>query len=50
VIRYYKIAGILIGIGTALWIVTVLINRATGVKPAEPDMETLGGAPRTNHK
>jgi amino acid transporter len=44
----YKIAGILIGIGIALWIVTVLINRATGVKPAEPDMETLGGDGPTN--
>ena len=26
----YKIAGILIGIGVVLWVVTVLINRATG--------------------
>ena len=32
----YKVAGVLIGIGVALWIVTVLINRATGQKPAEP--------------
>jgi basic amino acid/polyamine antiporter, APA family len=44
----YKIAGILIGIGIVLWIVTVLINRATGVKPAKPDMETLGGDGPTN--
>ncbi|ATU90481.1 APC family permease [Phyllobacterium zundukense] len=39
----YKIAGILIGIGIALWVVTILVNRATGVEPAEPDMESLGG-------
>jgi amino acid transporter len=29
----YKIAGVLIGIGIVLWIVTVLANRATGLKP-----------------
>ena len=39
----YKIAGILIGIGVVLWVITIVINRATGVMPAEPDMETLGG-------
>ncbi|QND50890.1 APC family permease [Phyllobacterium sp. 628] len=39
----YKIAGVLIGVGVLLWIVTVLVNRATGVAPAEPDMEALGG-------
>ncbi|PSH69088.1 amino acid permease [Phyllobacterium brassicacearum] len=39
----YKIAGILIGIGVVLWVVTILINRATGVVPAEPDMEAIGG-------
>ncbi len=38
----YKIAGVLLGIGLVLWVVTVLVNRATGVKPAEPDMETVG--------
>jgi basic amino acid/polyamine antiporter, APA family len=38
----YKIAGILLGIGVVLWVVTVLVNRATGLKPAEPDMETVG--------
>jgi APA family basic amino acid/polyamine antiporter len=38
----YKIAGVLIAIGVVLWVVTVLVNRATGVKPAEPDMETVG--------
>jgi amino acid transporter len=39
----YKIAGVLLGIGVALWIVTVLVNRATGQKPAEPAMEEVGG-------
>jgi amino acid transporter len=38
----YKIAGILIGIGVVLWVVTVLINRATGLTPAEPDAGTVG--------
>jgi amino acid transporter len=33
----YKVAGVLIAIGIALWVVTVLINRATGVTAAEPD-------------
>jgi basic amino acid/polyamine antiporter, APA family len=32
----YKVAGILIGIGVVLWVVTVLINRATGQVAAEP--------------
>lgn len=31
----YKIAGILIGVG-------VLVNRASGVRPAEPAMDDLG--------
>jgi amino acid transporter len=39
----YKIAGILLGIGIVLWLVTVLVNRATGQKPAEPEMERIGG-------
>ena len=34
----YRVAGILIGIGIVLWLVTVLVNRATG----EPHMETVG--------
>ena len=38
----YQVAGWLIGIGIVLWVVTMLVNRAQGVKPAEPDMETLG--------
>ena len=39
----YKIAGILIAIGVVLWVVTLLVNRATGLKPAEPDMADIGG-------
>jgi amino acid transporter len=39
----YWIAGILIAIGIALWFVTVAINRTTGVQPAEPAMEDVGG-------
>jgi amino acid transporter len=35
----YKTAGVLIGIGLVLWVVTVLINRATGLQPAEPDAD-----------
>ena len=34
--QQYRIAGILLAIGVVLWAVTVLVNRATGVKPAEP--------------
>jgi basic amino acid/polyamine antiporter, APA family len=37
----YNIAGILIGIGIVLWLVTVLVNRATGVAPAPPALEAL---------
>ena len=40
----YKIAGILIAIGVVLWVVTVLVNRATGLKPAEPTMADIGGS------
>ena len=34
----YRIAGILLGIGVVLWVVTVLINRAIGLKPGELKM------------
>ncbi|HTN97521.1 MAG TPA: APC family permease, partial [Nordella sp.] len=44
----YKIAGILIGIGIALWVVNLLVNRAIGQKPAEPAMETTGGSGPVN--
>lgn len=33
----YKVAGVLIGIGIALWVVTVMVNRATGLHAEEPD-------------
>jgi amino acid transporter len=39
----YRIAGVLIAIGIALWVVTVFVNRATGVKLADPLMEDIGG-------
>lgn len=38
----YAIAGILLAIGVGLWVVTVLINRATGQTAADPTMEDLG--------
>jgi amino acid transporter len=38
----YTIAGVLIGVGVLLWLVTVSINRATGVKAAAPTLETVG--------
>jgi APA family basic amino acid/polyamine antiporter len=44
----YKIAGILIGVGIALWVVNYLVNRAMGQKPAEPTMETTGGSGPVN--
>jgi basic amino acid/polyamine antiporter, APA family len=37
----YKVAGVLIGIGIVLWVVTVLANRATGLKPADHAMEAV---------
>jgi amino acid transporter len=41
--QQYRIAGILLAIGVVLWVVTVLVNRATGVRPVEPAMEDIGG-------
>ncbi|MFZ5731699.1 MAG: APC family permease [Pseudomonadota bacterium] len=38
----YKIAGVLIGIGVVLWIITVFVNKSTGVKPADPTMADMG--------
>ncbi|MBR0645768.1 APC family permease [Plastoroseomonas hellenica] len=38
----YRVAGVLIGIGVVLWIVTTVVNRMTGVKPGEPDAEGMG--------
>ncbi|MGU3494950.1 APC family permease [Xanthobacteraceae bacterium A53D] len=40
----YRVAGILLAIGVGLWFVTFLVNRASGVRPEEPTMETLGGS------
>jgi len=44
----YVIAGILLAIGVGLWVVTVLINRATGQTAGDPAMEDLGGAGPVN--
>jgi basic amino acid/polyamine antiporter, APA family len=41
--QQYRIAGVLIGIGIVLWLVTLWVNRATGVKPVDPIMEDMGG-------
>ena len=38
----YKIAGVLIGIGVLLWVVTIFANRATGLKPADDAMAGVG--------
>lgn len=38
----YHIAGVLIGIGVLLWVVTVIVNRAAGVRPSDPSVEDLG--------
>jgi basic amino acid/polyamine antiporter, APA family len=37
----YHVAGVLLGIGIVLWLVTIIVNRMTGVKRAEPDTEHL---------
>ncbi|AMA57980.1 APC family permease [Bradyrhizobium sp. CCGE-LA001] len=39
----YRVAGVLIAIGVVLWVITTVVNRAQGVRPEEPDMETIGG-------
>lgn len=39
----YQIAGALLAIGVVLWLVTILINRATGIRPSEPMAEDIGG-------
>ncbi|CEJ13887.1 putative amino acid permease YhdG [bacterium YEK0313] len=44
----YRIAGVLIGIGIVLWLVTVWANRATGTRPSEPDMADIGGSGPVN--
>lgn len=40
----YKIAGVLLALGVVLWVVTVFINRATGMKPEAPTVGE-GGMP-----
>jgi amino acid transporter len=37
----YKVAGVLLGIGVVLWVVTVYVNKMTGLKP-EPIDERIG--------
>lgn len=44
----YRIAGVLIGIGIALWFVNYLVNRSMGQNPVEPTMETTGGGGPVN--
>jgi amino acid transporter len=44
----YRIAGILIGVGVVLWIVTVMVNRASGTRPSDPSVEDLGRAGPVN--
>ncbi|MET0652909.1 MAG: APC family permease [Hyphomicrobiaceae bacterium] len=39
----YQVAGVLIAIGIGLWVLTMLVNRKLGVKPAQPEMDALGG-------
>ncbi|WP_436209957.1 APC family permease [Bradyrhizobium sp. LjRoot220] len=38
----YRVAGVLLAVGVVLWMVTIMVNRATGVQPAEPDVADLG--------
>jgi basic amino acid/polyamine antiporter, APA family len=38
----YRIAGVLLGIGVALWVVTVIVNRVTGVTAEHHPLDTLG--------
>ncbi len=44
----YSIAGVLLLIGIALWIVTVMINKSTGVQPIAPRHEDLGSGGPVN--
>jgi hypothetical protein len=39
----YRIAGVLLGIGVVLWVVTLAINRATGVTAKQPEVATRHG-------
>lgn len=40
----YKIAGVLLAIGLVLWVVTLLVNRATGTRRPEDDFEALASS------
>jgi amino acid transporter len=40
----YRIAGVLLAIGLALWLVTVLINRRVRHERRAPEMATIGGS------
>jgi len=44
----YRVAGVLIAIGVVLWVITMLVNRSLGVKPALPEMDEVGGAGPVN--
>ena len=44
----YIIAGILLAIGVVLWVVTVMVNRATGQEPLPPSTEDLGSGGPVN--
>lgn len=44
----YTIAGVLIGIGVLLWVVTVFVNRRTGTTAGEPLMADIGRAGPVN--
>ena len=39
----YQVAGVLIAIGVALWVVTMLVNSSLGVKPEPPEMDAIRG-------
>ncbi len=39
----YQVAGVLVALGVALWLVTLAIDRAIGASPAEPRAEDIGG-------
>ncbi|KRR16945.1 APC family permease [Bradyrhizobium retamae] len=38
----YRVAGVLIGVGIVLWLITIMVNRTSGITRVEPEMEHLG--------
>jgi APA family basic amino acid/polyamine antiporter len=44
----YTIAGVLLAMGVVLWVVTVMVNRATGTTPDASKLEGLGGSGPVN--